>query len=629
MNDFEVGASVRAGRLAAAAAVLLALSTVILFASVPRGGRFVLVLAVIVVGGILFGSADRHGGRLAEVLGRGVVRGIGGGAVFLGCYLAGPLLVDMAARSESPPSPSQLILLTFLPPLVALTMLAAKRSRAASVGVGMVVSTVVLMLLVLGGVGPATTALSLLSLSIVAAVVAVSSTSALSVTASAAGAMAATAAVGAGVLPLAAFTGNDAVDIATAAYNPGMRVLIATAGLLLAALFGAVAWLRRDAAGGVIAGSALIIPPVAVFDPVASTPVAGFLVVPVLAGAVVVAGLTLPAARALADRVAGALRPGGATSARALLAAGGLAVLVFAAEPLPLLGFGKRVEGIVVLVLLVAVTGLAARLTGPSGALLAGATLIAWSAASPWFRLIVDTFGPEDGPYGRIELRTGIGLAVALLVCWVLIRAHRHPGVVAAAAYLLLGQLGNLVWTVTYDGETAAVWTMAVPLLLLGLPAAVIALLRRNAAAQAVAALTLAAGGFTLIKSMLQAYTGLDSALGLSVLTPSDVAVARYEPGPALAFAAAGLLVVALLAAQSTAGLPSSATLAAVLLTVVGGTQVVLAVVVKEGGIEAFDTLQWIALGVTAAVTAAAVAVTRATPSADTPAVVADQEEPA
>ncbi|HVK22719.1 MAG TPA: hypothetical protein VM677_15265, partial [Actinokineospora sp.] len=341
MDGLAIGTSVRAGRTAATAASLLAVSTVILFASVPRGGRFLLVMAVIVIGGLLFGQAER-GSRVAEVLGRGVVRGIGGGAVVLGCYLAGPLLVDMAGKSDSPPSTGQLVLLTFLPPLVALIMLAARRSHAAAVGVGLVVPTVGLLMLVLGKIGPATTSLSLLALAIVAAVVAVSAKTLLGVTATALGATAAAGAVGTGVLPLTAVTGSAAANVATVSLSPGMRVLIAGAGLLLAALFGLVAWLRRDAAGAVVAGSALVIPPIAVYDPEAAMPVVGFLIVPVLALVAVGAALWLPAARAFADRVAGALRPGGATTKPALVAVGGLALLAFAAEPLPLLGLGER-----------------------------------------------------------------------------------------------------------------------------------------------------------------------------------------------------------------------------------------------------------------------------------------------
>ncbi|WP_436501382.1 hypothetical protein [Actinokineospora sp. HUAS TT18] len=622
MDGFEVGTSVRAGRIAVVAAVLVALSTVILFASVPRGGRFVLVLAVIVVGGVLFGSADRYGGRLAEVLGRGLVRGIGGGAVFLGCYLSGPLLVNLAARSDAPPSPSQVVLLTFLPPLVALTLLAAKGSRAAAAGFGVVVPTVVAMMLALAEIGPATTALSLLALGIVCAVVAVSSESLPGMTAAAAGPVATAAAIGSGVMPLTALTG----PIATPALGSGMQILVTGSGLTLAALFGVLAVLRRDAAGGVLAGSALLVP-VAIYEPEAAPmPAAGFVAVPVLLALAVGLALWRPD---LAGRVAGWLRPGGATTPAAVAAVGGLALLVFAAQAVPVLGLGLQAQGVAVLVLLVLVTGLAWRLPGAPGAVLAGTTLVAWAVASPWWRLVVGTFDVEDGPYGRLELRTGLGLAVALAVGWLLIRRHRRAGVVVAFAYLLMGQLASLVWTVTHDTGSGAVWAMAVPLVLLGLPAAVIALVKGDPAAQGVAALAVAVGGVTLLKHLLMSYSNTTTSSGLVVLTPTDVGIRPSEPGLALSVAALVLFVVAVLTALSAARRPSAAVLASVLLFVVAGAQVGLAAVLREGGIDAFDTLQWVVLAVTAAATVVAAAVTRSAPLADSPAVQAEHEEAA
>ncbi|MBC6450732.1 hypothetical protein [Actinokineospora xionganensis] len=624
MSDPEVGTNKLAARLTVTAALLLGISTIVLFTALPGpGGRFALLAVVIVLGVAVFAAGSRAFGRFAYAVGPAVCRGIGGGAIVLGAYLSGPLLVHVVGETSLVVS----VLLTFLPAFLALVALALKGADAGVVGAAAVVPTVLVLLLAAGEAGPGTTALSLLALAVVAAVIAVPAPSSWSTAGISAGSIAAAAAIGGGATPLGAVTGPSVVD---AVPEPAMRVLVIVAGLALIALFGALAMLRRDTAGGVLVALALASPvPMLVHDQmvpghVDSASIA-MAAVPLAVVIAVACAVTLDAARQFAGRLAGWLRPGGSTTVPALLSVAGLTAVVFAAQPLPSMVADHRLQGAIAVVLLAFAVALALRLTGMPGAVVAVAALIGLQTMSPWRRLLAGLVDNAGDPFAHLKVIVGVTVVAAVAVSWLLVRRHRHVGVVAAAAYLLAGTLADLVRASALLGgwsDREAVWvtTTIVPLLVLGLPAAVAALVARGTATrvsgQAVAALMLAIGGFSLFKALLRTFSGANPGMP-TVLTPTDFTALTSldQAGVPVAFGVAGLLLLAALATLSTTRHPNAAVTAAAMLFVVGGAQVVLGIALQAGGGAAFDLAQWIVLGVSAVGTAAAIVAVRSTPS--------------
>lgn len=619
MSDPEVGTNQLAARLTVTAALLLGISTIVLFTAIPgRAGRFALLAVVILFGVAVFTAGSRAFGRFSYTVGPAVCRGVGGGAIVLGAYLSGPLLVHVFGETSLVVS----VLLTFLPAFLALLVLAVKGVHAGVVGAAVVVPTALVLLLAATGAGPGTTALSLLALAVVAAVVAVPAPSSWSTAGISAGATAAAAAVGGGATPLGALTGPPVVDAVPA---PGMRALVIVAGLGLMALFGALAMLRRDTAGGVLVGLALVVPvPMLVAGPVDSASVA-MAAVPLAVVIAVACAVTLDPARLVAGRLAGWLRPGGSTTVPALLSVAGVTAVVFAAQPLPSLVADHRPQGAITVVLLAFAVVLALRLPGVPGVIVAAAALIGLQTMSPWRRLLAGLVDTAGDPFAHLKVIVGVTVVAAIGVTWLLVRRHRHVGVVVAAAYLLAGTLADLVrasallsgWS---DREAVWVTTTIVPLLVLGLPAAVAALIARAAptrlAGQAVAALMLAIGGFSLFKALLRTFSGADAGTP-TVLTPTDFTALTSldQAGVPVALGVAGLLLLAALTALSTTHHPSAAVTAAAMLFVVGGTQVVLGIALQTGGGAAFDLVQWTVLGVSAVVTTAAVVAVRSSQS--------------
>ncbi|MGH3860256.1 hypothetical protein, partial [Actinokineospora sp.] len=188
MSDPEVGTNQLAARLTVAAALLLGVSTVVLFAAIPGPtGRFALLAVVVMSGVAVFAAGSRAFGRFSYAVGPAVCRGVGGGAIVLGAYLTGPLVVHVVGETSLTVS----VLLTFLPAFLALLVLAMKGVRAGVVGAAIVVPTVLVLLPAATGAGPGLTALSLLALSVLAAVVAVPAPSSWSTAGISAGATAA------------------------------------------------------------------------------------------------------------------------------------------------------------------------------------------------------------------------------------------------------------------------------------------------------------------------------------------------------------------------------------------------------------------------------------------------------
>ncbi|MGH3861897.1 hypothetical protein, partial [Actinokineospora sp.] len=435
------------------------------------------------------------------------------------------------------------------------------------------------------------------------------------------------AAVGGGTTPLGTLTGPPVVD---AVPEQAMRALVIVAGLTLMALFGALAMLRRDTAGGVLVGLALVVPvPMLVHDHLVPGQLDSASIamgaVPLAVAIAVACAVTLPSARLIAGRLAGWLRPGGATTVPALLSVAGVTAVVFAAQPLPSLVPDVRLQGAIAVVLLAFAVVLAVRLPGVPGAIVAAAALIGLQTMSPWRRLLAGLVDPAGDPFAHLKVIVGVTVMAAVGVSWLLLRKHRHVGVVVAAAYLLAGTLADLGRATALLGgwsDREAVWvtTTIVPLLVLGLPAAVASLVARGTqtrvAGQAVAALMVAIAGFSLFKALLRTFSGTNAGAP-TVLTPTDFTALTSldQAGVPVALGVAGLLLVAALASSSTTRHPSAAVTAAVLLFVVGGTQVVLGIALQSGGGAAFDLVQWIVLGVSAVVTAAAIVAVRSTPS--------------
>lgn len=624
MSDPEVGTNQLAARLAVTAALLLGISTIVLFTALPGpGGRFALLAVVIALGVAVFAAGSRAFGRFAYAVSPAVCRGIGGGAIVLGAYLSGPLLVHVVGEASLVVS----VLLTFLPAFVALLALSLRGMAVGVVGAAAVVPTVLVLLLAAGEAGPGTTALSLLALSVVAAVIAVPAPSSWSTAGISAGSIAAAAAVGGGATPMGAVTGPPVFD---AVPEPAMRALVIVAGLALIALFGALAMLRRDTAGGVLVGLALAAPvPVLVHDQMVSGQIdsasLAMAAVPLAVAIAVACAVTLNPARQIAGRLAGWLRPGGSTTVPALLSVAGVTAVVFAAQALPALVADHRLQGAIAVVLLAFAVVLALRLPGMPGAVVAAAALIGLQTMSPWRRLLAGLVDNAGDPFAHLKVIVGVTVVAAVGVSWLLLRRHRHVGVVAAAAYLLAGTLADLVRASALLGGWAdreAVWvtTTIVPLLVLGLPAAVAALVARGTATrvsgQAVAALMLAIGGFSLFKALLRTFSGANAGMP-TVLTPTDFTALTSldQAGVPVALGVAGLLLLAALATLSTTRHPNAAVPAAAMLFAVGGTQVVLGIALQTGGGAAFDLVQWIVLGISGVVTSAAVVTVRSSPS--------------
>ncbi|WP_018682047.1 hypothetical protein [Actinokineospora enzanensis] len=587
-------------RLLPATAVVAAVAVVVGYTSLADTTTRLLLVAAV----IFFGAAVWRTPRLDAT----TARGLGAGAVFLGAYLTGPVLVAATTK----PSAAVVVVLTYLPPFLALLVFAALGMGVGAAGVGVVVPSVLVTLLVVAGAGPGTIAGLLLVVAVPAAVVAVWAPPLWARPSAATGVLAATAVVGVGVLPLSAVAGSDDDSWRWSGQLDGWGVVLVIAGMLVVAVLGLVAVLRRDGAVGVLAGSALVVAPLpATMLDLPISGVGALWVVPVAALVVAGVGLALPAVRGVLGRVAGWLRPGGGTSVAAVTAVAGVAAVTIVTEVLPTLDLSRVLRGSITLAVYLAVTVVARRTQGVPGAVQAAFVLLGLGLTRPML-WIVGVGDPFNLPALVLEC------VVDLAAIGMLLRRHPRPGVAAAMGYLLIVDFtGFLRYALTpRDIElalTSTPWqSMAVfgPVLLVGVLGLLLVAFHRAehmvARGQAMVAVAMAASGFTMLRLLLAYFGPEDTAArnalasSLAPVTPNMGAVElllRHEPDQGVLGWILGLVVIAVLGAATTAMPANTGLVAAIVLFIVPATQVLAALMIDRG---AFEVFLWGAVGVAA-----------------------------
>lgn len=625
-----------------AAAVLLGAAAVLAFGL--ASGDWVRLLIAVAVLAVGLGFVRATGGRL----GRPVLVGIGVSAVVVGAHLMGLALVAMWA----PDAPAVGILLGYGLPALALLGLAVRGMVAAAVGLGVIVSVVALALLA-GARNPAgPTAIALLVVALAGIAVASWTTSHWATAVTIVGATAAAAAIQAATAMMGSSTGElfgtgfvfssrgfawvgaegapgDLLEL-----EPGAMLAVITAALAAAAVLLVLAVLRRDVAAGIVAATVFAVPPTTLTFWIA---LGGTELRPSRLGVVAIAAVPIAAALlALLALGSARLRTGlvavtprrvrpPTIPAPVLVATVAVTAVVLAVQAVPVTGWPPRVQGVVALVVLVLAGVVALRLAGTPGAVVAGVTLVGLQLAAPWPRM-VDS-GPLGYPGGLGLPIAVVGLLVAGTAAWALARRHRHPGVLAAAAYLLAGSIASLLWTLlsTRDtparyadyqpvGELATALVLIGPVLLLGVPAAVAALRGREqttiAGGQAAGAVLLAVGGAALLSIGFDRNDGVLAQLAGSPLLPTAAPVTFQtieEPGGATLLAVEALLALTLALVLSVARRPSAALAAAAVLAGLAGMRTALRASESSG----VDSLMWILVAVGAVLAVAAA--TRAT----------------
>lgn len=308
-----------------------------------------------------------------------------------------------------------------------------------------------------------------------------------------------------------------------------------------------------------------------------------------------------------------------AASAAAFAVMLAAAAVVFVIMAMPVLDWHHRVQGVIALVVLAATSALAVWLPGKPGAAAAVVALLGLGLTPPWLRLIAD----------GATLRTVAGIlevVVAIALVAVLVRRHWRPSVFAASAYLIASAAAALLGPLLYDpvdptspdrDDWGPVLVVALPLLLLAVPAALAAFGRWAAYAQAVGAVALAAGGFLPMKVLVAEFSsgaaGLSMQTSLSPLTPTDWLGAAYflrtVSAPVLVMMII-LVLVGFVLAASLAKRPNGALAAAFALLLLAVVQSALLTAVLQWSAEEAQVIGWslggaaIAAALVAAVTA-------------------------
>jgi hypothetical protein len=602
-----------------------------------EGWHLVIALALIVAGVVIAGDPDA---RRARVLGRWVLTGIGAAGVVLGSYLGAIALVALSIpdgpffarqQPELPPAVA-ILLLVYGVPLIALIILAARGLATGLVGAGVVTPVMAVSMLAVAGANVSAIAVASLVVAIACVPVALLSASRWGSFAILIGLMAASFAVGAGVSPfgtVATSTSGPAAKATEAEAVVG-TLPVGLVPVVLVGAFGAAAVLltlavsRRDVAGGLVGAALFAVPPAYLLIPTLMTgegiDIGRSLALAAIPLAVLVIALVAWRAAALRDRLVRVLRLPAAHPA-GFAAAAGVAAVVLVVHGLPAFGLPGRVSGVITLVVIAAAAALAVRLPGTAGAVLAGVTLVGLQLGSPWLRVISGDQGLRNG-FRDWQVAAVIGLVVALAAAVVLILRHRQAGVWAAAAYLLAGAMAELLWTLVggdrlsfgREGDLAAMTVLVLPLLILGVPAA-IAALRGSAAGQAAGAVVVAVGAFIPLHALVSELSpndnpATDTALEFSLapFTPTNVqGMSRLiEPGMPALLGVLAMLLLSLALLVSTVRRPSAPLTAAVSLGLLIAAQIVTLSALDVWGLDATEPAVWIFAGLATALAGAA-----------------------
>jgi hypothetical protein len=597
--------------------------------------HLLIAIAVIVAGLLVARPADELFHPRAAVLGYRVLTGIGAAAVVVGSYLIGITLLELLTPdlpTLSNPGPSLLvaILLLYGAPLIGLIGLAANGNRAGAVGAGLVAPVLLTVVLAERGATAAWVSVVLLVVAVLLLVVSARTESETGRSfATVGGALAASFAAGAGTSPFGALTSSAGFDPGrspTGTLSPGLSGVVLALTLAVAAVLLIMSVRRGEFAGGFVAASVFAVPPQALLGadgaPVPSR--IALIVIPVLVAGIAGLALRVPEARAAVTRTLGLEEPVGDA---ALLGAIGCAAVVFAVQVVPVLAWPSRLAGAVVLLVLAGSVALALRLADRAGAVLAGVSLVALQLSPPWYRLI-----NGDSPSPNLTLTAIVGLVIAVAAVWLLVRRHPRPGVLASAAYLLLGALAAFLYAVlstvyrTVDREVSFFsnsWAPALmvllPLLPVGIPAAIAALRGTETSAaggQAAGCVVLLAAAFIPIR--LLATTASDAAerpaqLALGPLTPTDVSQASRFIGGLTGLVVTGVLLmilVGLALAVSLIRRASTALTAAVVLFMTVAAQTLVLGTLDSKGVAASDRLVWTVVAVAGVLVVIAIAST-------------------
>lgn len=593
--------------------------------------KLVLAIALIVAGAVLAGRAAALHSHAATVLGRPVLRGIGGSAVVLGGYLTGATLLAMSISQPtlsdpdgSVPSPVVAVLLLYGVPLLAL--LSVLRGRPVW-AVGAAAGTVVLVASLLAAAeAPITTILlTMLAIAVVSAIVvlAVRTDATWTGLVTVAGAMAASFAFGAGVSPFGSLGAAQSQLSGTAAQGEETIPVVVSAAALAATVLAAATLLgvstaRRDVAGGVIAGSVFLVPlysnQLAPWTGPAPTSVKVTYTVVLAAVAVLaVAAFLMPAMRRMLAGVPGVWRRTRfAVSARTLVLVGLTALAVFLIQVASTFDLPAQLRGGLVLLVLAGLLALALTTSGLPGVAAAVVALLGLRAGWWWSTSLIrgDTEQGEN-PFTLEWLIAIVDLGTAGVVAWLLLRRHRRPAVAGAASFALAGSLAHVLFaallapdmssgTYGYHGGVLAVVILAAPLVILGVLAAVAALrgdANTTAMGQAAGAVLMVIGGLVplgLMTSMLGGGNELAVRASLAPFTPTDWGATWALHLDAAAIV--GIVVVLLLGLvllSSVVRRPSAPLTAAVALLMLGGVQGLLLTVLDTASADAAEGLAW------------------------------------
>jgi hypothetical protein len=613
-----------------------------------------LLAAVLVAAGwaiYRLGTAREH--PVTRALGHRTLRGIGTSLAVLGAYLAGLAALAMAVSGgllddADSGSVFLVVFLVYGTPALALLVLAATGMRAWTAGAGAVSTMLVVLVMNAANASVAAVSITMLVAAVALALVVLRAPaeSAWGNVAAAAGAMAAGYAFGAGTSPFGTLGAGQA-GTQTVDPNPAGALDVTVGGVVLAlalivtAVLVLVAVVRRDVAGGILAGSVVTIVP-AFAGPTSMILTArwvGVGVVALVVALVVVTALVaarLPAVRAGFTRLIAAARSAGAPAAAACGAVIAVALVVLVVQTLPLFAFEPWVQGVIGLALLLVAGALAYALPGAAGAAAAVAVLIGLHLFPVWPRLL---WAFWEGARAGFALSGVLTFVTAVAAAWLFMARHRRVAVSAAAAYVVAGSGAYLISALAVgsqvdsasDAATVAVVAMVLPLFLIGVVAAVAAWSTRFAAyGQAVGAVVLAAGGFLPMKVLLSEviHTGdgmTEIALlnGLRALTPTDADLswAVRETNEPVIIAMVVMVVLALVLAASVARRPSAALAGGAALALLGGTQLAVFAAALEGAssvgwtIGVVGLLAGVAAAGSAVVAARAVTPDRSVPS--------------
>jgi hypothetical protein len=542
------------------------------------------------------GTTPEH--PVTEALGHRTLRGIGGSLVVLGAHLA-----SLAALVIVAPDSSVLlaVLLVYGIPALALLALASTGTRAWAAGVGAVGTMLVVLVLLAANVSVAAVAV-VVALVFTVVVVRAPAESVWGDVSAAAGAMAAGYAVGTSPFGTigAGQAGRRVVDAdQTGALTGAAGGVVLALGLLVTAVLLLVAVLRRDVAGGIIAGSVFTTIPFFA-GPASMVGTARWvgLGTALLVMVVALVAARVPDLRARLTKLITAARSAGAPAAAACGAVIAIALVVFVVQTLPLFAVELWVQGLIGLALLLLAGALAYALPGTAGAAAAVAVLVGLQLFPVWPRLLLVLW--EGTRVGHV-LSGVFAFVTAVAAAWLFLARHRRVAVCAAAAYLLAGAGAFLLGALAAgaeldpsdDGASVAVLAMVLPLFLIGVAAAVAVRSPRFVAyGQAAGAVVLAAAGFLPIKVLLGEVLDTGDGLsefallnGLRALTPTDAGLswAVRETAEPVILAMVVMVVLALVLAASVTRRPSAALAGAAALALLGGTQLaVFAAAVEE-----------------------------------------------